>query len=167
MRQLPQTAIYHSSNSCTYSFALTAHLWALDLVVALDNIRVRRWRNLGLPRAALSTLRWCSSSRRLSTLLTLFRLGKAVVRAALPTRELPVARLTAHSAIVLSSASSGLFVRDNVVGRSSVAALAVRRHLLVCVVWVGILQDDIPRVQEAGKETETTEGNVDERVGTA
>jgi hypothetical protein len=145
---------------------MTVHLWALDLVVALDNIRIGRWRNLGLPRTALSIQR-CSSSRRLSTLLTLLGLGKAVVRAALPTRELPVARLTAHSAVVLSSASSRLFVRDNVVGRSSVAALAVGRHLLVCVVWIGILQDDIPRVQQAGKETETAEGDVDERVGAA
>jgi hypothetical protein len=55
-------------------------------------------------------------------------------------------------------------VRDNIVRGAPVAALAVG-YLLVLLVGVGILQDDVPGVQETGQETETAECDVDERVG--
>ena len=130
--------------------ATATHLWTLNLVVALDDIRISRRRSVRLPRTALSTLRRCSSSRRLSTLrLACLWLREAVVYAALLARKLSSSRLAAHGAIALSS-TSRLLMRDNVVCGSSVAALTVGRYLLVCVVGIGVLQDHVPGVKEAG-----------------
>ena len=52
-------------------------------------------------------------------------------------------------------------MRDNIVCRSAVAVLAVG-YLLVGVVRIRVLEDHVPGVQEAGQETETAEGEVDE-----
>jgi hypothetical protein len=52
-------------------------------------------------------------------------------------------------------------VRDNIV--CGALALAIVR-LLVSVVWIWVLQDNVPGVQQTGEEAETAECDVDERV---
>lgn len=82
-------------------------------------------------------------------------------------RKLPVRGLASYSAIIgLCAPASRLLMRDNIVCRASltsVRALAIG-HLVVCIVWIWVLQDDVPSVEEAGKEAETAERNIDEGV---
>ena len=95
-------------------------------------------------------------------------LCEAVRNATLLSRKLSIAWLATHGAVVRRTAS-WLLVCDNVVCSSSVAAstaLAVG-YVLVRVVWIRILEDNIPGVEEPGKEGETAKRNVDERVGAA
>jgi hypothetical protein len=140
-------------------------------VIALDDIGVRgRW-SLRLVRAALASLLSLRSRRRrrralcrLHILLLLSR--KASYATTLLARELACVGLASNGAVAWLRMSSRLLVRDDVVGGAAVCALAVG-HLLVLIVCIRVLEDDVPRVEEAGKEAETAEGEVDERVGTA
>jgi hypothetical protein len=117
-------------------------------VVSLDDIRVRgRW-SLRLARTALAALLSVWSRRRRR---------RALCRLYI---------LTANGAVAWLSVSAGLLVCDDVVGGAAVGALAVG-NLLVLLVGLGVLEDDVPGVQEAGEEAETAERNVYERVGAA
>jgi hypothetical protein len=132
-------------------------------VIALDDIRVRGRRTLGLIRAALTTM-WSRRSRRrtlrrLDVLLLLA--SKAAYAATLLTRELSGSRLASDGAVALTT---GLLVCDDIVGCSAVCALAVG-DLLVLLVCVRVLENDIPGVEKSWEETETAEREVDERVG--
>jgi hypothetical protein len=140
-------------------------------VVSLDDIRVRgRW-SLRLARTALAALLsvWSRRRRRralcrLYILLLLSR--KASHATSLLARELPAVGLTANGAVAWLSVSAGLLVCDDVVGGAAVGALAVG-NLLVLLVSLGVLEDDVPGVQEAGEEAETAERKIYERVGAA
>lgn len=57
-------------------------------------------------------------------------------------------------------------MRNNVVC-STLASTFVIRDLPVTVIWVGILKDDVPGVEKTREETETAEGDVDQRVSRA
>jgi hypothetical protein len=138
-------------------------------MISLDDIRVRGRRSLRLIRTALASLLALRSSRgrnctlcRLDILLLLSR--KASHATTLLTWELASVGLTSNSAVAWLSMSSRLFMCDDVVGGTTVCALAVG-NLLVLIVRVGVLEDDVPGVQETRKEAKAAESKVDERVG--
>jgi hypothetical protein len=54
-------------------------------------------------------------------------------------------------------------VRNNVVCSAAFCALAIVRAL-VSIVWVGVLQDNVPGVQKSREDAEAAECDVDERV---
>jgi fatty acid desaturase len=137
-------------------------------VVSLDDIRIRgRW-SLRLIRTTLAAL---GSRRRrrcalcsLHILLLLSR--KASHATSLLARELSTVGLAANGAVAWLSMSAGLLVCDDVVGGAAFGALAIG-NLLVLIVCLGVLEDDVPGMEEAGEEAETAERNVYERVGAA
>lgn len=148
-----------------------AHLRFLHLVVALDDVRIGRRGSFGLIRGTLTTLLALRRSRRASLRwLVLLGLREAVQNAALLLPgKLSVARLAPHGTIACLRTSSGrLLVRNDIIRSSSIAlgALAIG-HLMVCVVRIWVLKDDVPGVEEAGKEAETTQRDVDEGICSA
>jgi hypothetical protein len=135
-------------------------------MIPTNHIRIRRRRPLRLTRATLSTrLRRRRHNRALlrsrATLLPLS--AKTTHATALLARKLSGSRLTPHGAVARLRMAAGLLVRDDVVCG---AALLVG-DLLVVLVGLGVLEDDVPRVEEAGEHAETAEADVDERVGAA
>lgn len=144
-------------------------------MVALDDIRVRwRWA-IRLVRAALSTeflarntvLGLRTLRGGLLALLALLGFGDRIRGAHCLAGELAATGLAADCAVVhlaLCALRGGAAMRDDVVGRAAVLALAVR-HGFVVVLWV--VEDNVPRVNEAWEEAETAEGDVDERVSAA
>ena len=52
-------------------------------------------------------------------------------------------------------------MRHNIVGGAALGALAIVRAL-ISIVWVGILQDNVPCVKKSRKDTEAAECDVDE-----
>ena len=58
---------------------------------------------------------------------------------------------------------------NDIISRTSITTLGPLAiwDLAVCVVWIWILENDIPGVEETGKETETAEREVYQRVGAA
>jgi hypothetical protein len=64
----------------------------------------------------------------------------------------------------LSLSASRLVVCDYVVSRALVVAALAVRDALVLLAVLGVLEDDVPRVEQAGKYAETAECDVDERV---
>jgi hypothetical protein len=138
-------------------------------VVSLDDICIRRRWSLRLTRTALATrlsLRsWRRRRRALCRLHVLLLLAREASNATvLLARELSAVGLAANGAVAWLSVSSGLLVCNDVVGGAAVCALAVG-DLMVLLVLFGVLQNDVPGVEEAGEAGETAEGEVDERVG--
>jgi len=138
-------------------------------MISLDNIRIRRRR---LDRCTRTRTPFPflvhTATRRSSSLLWLVLVQHTAL---LLSWKLATRRLTPlpHGAVV-SRARSGLLVRNDIVCGAPVwtsAALSVGGDLVVCVVRIGVLQDHVPGVEEAGEKTETAEGEVDERVGAA
>lgn len=142
----------------------------LHLVVALDHVGIRRrW----LARAL--TIR--TRARRIR-MLRIHRLGAGNDTGLLP-RELPTRRLVAaHGAIC--SLSLWLLLRSSRARRGVLrlrpAHVVIRRRAVgptlailnsLVRVRLGVFEDNVPGVDEAGEETETEEGDVDERVCTA
>jgi hypothetical protein len=134
----------------------------LHLVVALDHVGIRWRRPFGLIRAALSASLWsrCRRSLLRSGCVLLPLSAKAAYTTALLARELSAVGLASNGAVTGLSLTAGLFVGDDVVCR---AALLVG-DLLVVLVLLGVLEDDVPRVEEAGEHAETAEGDVYERI---
>jgi hypothetical protein len=133
-------------------------------MIPTNHIRIRRRRPLRLTRATLSTrLRRRRHNRALlrsrATLLPLS--AKAADATALLPRKLSGSRLASNSAVAGLCVAAGLLVRDDVVRG---AALLVG-DLLVVLVGLGVLEYDVPCVEEAGEHAETAEADVDERVG--
>jgi pyrimidine deaminase RibD-like protein len=54
-------------------------------------------------------------------------------------------------------------VRNNVVCSAAFCTLAIIRAL-VSIVWVGVLQDNVPCVKKSREDAEAAECNVDERI---
>lgn len=82
------------------------------------------------------------------------------------TRELATARLAAHGAIVCLSTSHWLLMRDNIVCCTSSAAVAVLPvgNLPVLVIWIGVLENDVPGVKKAGEKAEAAKCDVDKGI---
>jgi len=132
---------------------------------SLNSIGIRRRRPRRLTRAALLPSTILSRPRHAlrSLHIPLLLSSKAPHATSLLTGELPAARSIRHGAIPrLSLSASRLVVRDYVVRCALVvAALAVCDALVLLVVF-GVLQDDVPGVEQAGKYAETAECDVDE-----
>lgn len=143
-------------------------------MIALNHIRIRWRRTLRLAATPLTTemLRRISWSRTstLSTLRTL--LGRILVchagHARLLSRKLSTARLLlGHGAIVHATLSLRPGMTDYIVCRTLAAAFLVghRPVAVIAIVWIGVLQDDVPGVQKTGEEAEAAECDIDKRVG--
>lgn len=117
-------------------------------MISLDHLRIGWRRSLCSIRASFTILLSCATWLRgwRASLLGLVLVGDAAL---LLTRELSGRWLTADSSVGwLRTASSWLIMCDNIVCGSSVGAtLAVRRHLVVCVVGIRVLQDHVPGVE--------------------
>jgi hypothetical protein len=140
-------------------------------VVALDHIRVRGRRTLGLTAAPLTTkmLRRIPGPvrtiRSLSSLSVLLR--RILVRnTGLLSRELSTTRLLLRHRAIVHTALLSLraSVADDIVCSALTATLLVghRAVTVVAVIWIGVLQDDVPGVEKAGEEAEAAERDVDE-----
>ena len=148
-------------------------------MVALDYIRIRRWRTLRLTAATLTTTvlrritRPCTiCTIRSTTSCTLpGLLWRILIRnTRLLTRKLPTTRLVlGHRPIIHVSLSLRPRVADDIVRCSLATAFLVRNRAVavVAVIRVGVLQNDVPGVQEAGQEAQTAERDVDEGVSGA
>lgn len=125
-------------------------VFALDLVVASDDICVRR-------RHTAVALR-----RRTPVLAALRAVvhGRPVLGLGLPVVASVI--VAAAVAVVLARVVLNVDVRD-----AAIAALAVLADLLVLVRWFGELGDNVPGVEEAGDEAEDAEEDVDDGVGGA
>ena len=128
----------------------------LHLVVALDDIGIGRWRSFRLAAATLATLvvSRCLGRRLCRSLRALLRL-RFVGDDALLSRSCAVV----HGGSAWSRGRTG--VRHNIVGGAALGALAIVRAL-ISIVWVGILQDNVPCVKKSRKDTEAAECDVDE-----
>lgn len=65
------------------------------------------------------------------------------------------------------SLSRRLLVCDDIVSGAPVAALAVWYLLVLLLIGLGVLEDDVPGVEEAGEEAEAAKCQVDQGIGTA
>jgi len=118
------------------------------------------------PRALLR--RRPSSTPSLTSLVAL-RSGKCIRGSTLLAGKLTRRRLTVHGAVIHVSSLSRSRGRTaarghDVVGYVTIAALGVGYSFVV--VGVGVFKDDVPGVDQAGEETKTAEGEVDEGIGT-
>jgi hypothetical protein len=139
-------------------------------MVPLDNIRVSRRRALRLAATTLATLMLRRISRASGALPVLPTLLRCILvgDARLLARELSAAWLLLRNGAVVHAAllARGPRVRDNVVCGALAAALAVG-YLAVAIVGIGVLEDGVPGVEQAGEEAEAAQGDVDEGVGRA
>ena len=135
-------------------------------MVSLNHIRVSRRWPVRLPRvAALAALPLSTATPyTLSILLRCI----LVRHTGLLVRELPTARLLLrHSPIVHTALPRRRPRVRNYVVCGTLSSTFLVRNLPVTVVWIGILKNNVPGVEKTGEETETAEGNVDERVARA
>lgn len=136
-------------------------------MVALDDIRISgRWP-FRLTAATLSANLLRRTPRASSTLSTFLR-RILVCDSGLLTRELSASRLLLrHRAVIHATLlARRACVRDHVVC-GALAAAFVLGYLAITVVGIGVLQDDVPGVEQAGEKAEAAEGDVDERIGGA
>lgn len=135
-------------------------------MVTLDDIRVGWRRSLRLAAATLA----CGLLRRIArttgTLAAL--LGCVLILGArLLARELStVGLLLRHGAVVHAAllACWPPCVRNNIIG-SALAAAFVLGYCPIPIVRIGVLEDDVPGVEQAGEEAEAAKSDIDEGVG--
>ena len=139
-------------------------------MVALDDIRICRWRTLRLRAATLTTKvlwRITRSSRTLTALPALLR-RILVCNTGLLSGKLSAGRLVLRYGAVVHGA---LLARRPCVANDIVCSALATTFMVgnwaVAIVGVGVLEDDVPGVEQAGEKPETAEGDVDERVARA
>jgi|SRR5690242_14503053 len=140
--------------------------WALHLVVPLDNVRVGWRRSLRLTAASLAPkmlrrIAWAAGIFAAGTLVAL--LGHILIcDAGLLAWELStIWLLLRHSAIVHTALlTCRPCVRNDIVC-SALATTLIVGYWTVAIVLIGILEDDVPGVEQAGEEAEAAKSDVD------
>lgn len=146
--------------------------WALHLVIPLDNVRVGWRRSLRLTAASLAPkmlrrIAWAAGTFAAGTLSTL--LGRILIcDAGLLARKLSTIRLLLrHSAVVHTALLTRRPCVRNDVVCSALATTLVVGYWTVAIVLIGILEDDVPGVEQAGEEAEAAKSDIDERFSGA